>query len=76
VSQPKQAALADSIKVSKEEKEPSVSASEIDNLSTEELGDLLRKRKDQYWNLANYINKEMMKNLDKTVKNWFIRGKK
>lgn len=76
MSQPKQAALADSIKVSKEEKEPSVSASEIDNLSTEELGDLLRKRKDQYWNLANYINKEMMKNLDKTVKNWFIRGKK
>ena len=33
-------------------------------MDPDELLVLLKKRKDQYWNLANYINKELLKHLD------------
>ena len=56
--------LADSLKISAEEKAPKISHSEIDKLDPDELLVLLKKRKDQYWNLANYIYKELLKHLD------------
>jgi hypothetical protein len=60
----KTSTLADSLKVSAEDKTPKLSGSEIDKLDPDELLVLLKKRKDQYWNLANYINKELLKHLD------------
>jgi len=59
----KTSSLADSLKVS-EDKSSKVSGSEIDKMDPDELLVLLKKRKDQYWNLANYINKELLKHLD------------
>lgn len=63
----KTSSLADSLKVSAEDKTPKLSGSEIDKLDPDELLVLLKKRKDQYWNLANYINKELLKHLDGNV---------
>lgn len=58
----------DSLKPVAETKMNNILPSEIDGLSSEELRNLLKKRKDQYWNLATYMSKEMLKYFEGNVK--------
>ena len=63
----KSSALADSLKITAVDTSSKVSGAEIDKMDPDELLVLLKKRKDQYWNLANYINKELLKHLEGKV---------
>jgi hypothetical protein len=41
--------------------------SNYDKMSTDELYKIVKIRKNQYWNLANYLHTEVCKKLDETV---------
>lgn len=59
--------LVDSLKPVAETRINKILPSEIDGLSNEQLRELLKKRKDQYWNLATYMSKEILKHLEGNV---------